>query len=260
MGPDMDQQKSRRSASLTALAPAPVPLAGMVGLHGRGARGQSAELHAIRGGLKPSARPGDQQEVGGIGNMLSDAADVVGTAVGNAVGSTAAALTGIGVSQTDTLAASWSPHGQFAWDVGFSVSGGTAGWIVQEIKNTFGMTDASGTAVAIGGTGVVPLYYEAWAVDAAGAVSPSAGATNDMWRRPGRGDNTKGHWSMQGKVYFTTTDPATKGLTPGGVSNAGILLSSTGSPGGLGTARLHRYAHGTWDSTTATKTHTGSAG
>ena len=129
---------------------------------------------------------------------------------------------------------------------------------MQEIDNTYRAENATGAP--LGGPKPTPQYWEAWAVNAASVVSPSVGATNDMWLRPNRGPNTQGHWSMRGKVYFTTTDPATQGFAAGNVADAGpILLSSTSAPAGLGIARLHRYAQGTWDSTGTTPTHTGSA-
>ncbi len=65
---------------------------------------------------------------------------------------------------------------------------------------------------------------------------------------------------MQGDVHWTTTDPATQGFTAGGVSNAGILLSTTSKPAGLGSTLLNRNAGGKWDSTGETPTHTGEAG
>jgi hypothetical protein len=211
------------------------------------------------GGFAPGADPDQNQKmIGGrtVGEAVGDAARVVGTERGNAVGNATAALTGIDINSTTTAAATWSDHGQFSWQVGFATTG-TNGWIVQEVVNTYRAQDSAGTD--LGGAMPTAQYWEAWAVDAASAVTPSAGGTNDFWLRPSRGANTQGHWSMRGKVYFTTTDPATQGLTPGGVPDAGILLSSTSAPAGLGIARLHRYAQGTWDSTGATPTHTGSA-
>lgn len=214
---------------------------------------------AMVGGFAPGVDPQhNQQMIGGrtFGEAIGDAGRVAGTALGNVVGGAAATLTGINITSTTTAAATWSPHGQFSWQVGFATTG-TNGWLVQEVVNTYRAQDATGTD--LGGVAPTPQYWEAWAVDAASAVTPSAGGTNDFWLRPGRGASTQGHWSMRGKVYFTTTDPATQGLTPGGVPDAGILLSSTAAPAGLGVARLHRYAQGTWDSTGAAPTHTGSA-
>lgn len=215
---------------------------------------------AMVGGFAPGVdAEHNQQMIGGgrtFGEALGDAGRVVGTALGNVVGGAAAALTGINITSTTTAAATWSPHGQFAWQVGFATTG-TSGWLVQEVVNTYRAQDATGGA--LGAPTPTPQYWEAWAVDAASVVSPSVGGTNDFWLRPSRGASTQGHWSMRGKVYFTTTDPATQGFAPGGVPDAGILLSTTAAPAGLGVARLHRYAQGTWDSTGAAPTHTGSA-
>jgi hypothetical protein len=108
--------------------------------------------------------------------------------------------------------------------------------------------------------GLTPRYWEAWAVDATGAITPMSGGTHDFWQRRSWGTGTKGNWSMTGAVHFTTTDPATIGFTTGGAPEAGSLLSTTSAPGGLGSVRLNRHADGTWDSTAATPTHTGSAG
>jgi hypothetical protein len=210
-------------------------------------------------GLKPAFDP-DQvdDDVGGatLGESVGDVTRPVGSFLGNVFGSVVGGLTGTNISTTTTTPAAWKDHGQFAWEVAFATSG-TNGWIVQEVESTRRAQDAVGNSLPD------PLtldYWEAWAVDGAGKVTPGSGATNDTWGRRSWGTNTQGHWSMTGSVYFTTVDPATQGFTPGGVPEAGILLSTTTEPSGLGIARLHRYAQGTWDSTGAAPTHTGSAG
>jgi len=215
------------------------------------------------GGLMDVPEDDAQHFVGGaqinrtIGESVGDFFRPIGTGVGNMVGSVAGALSGISISSTNNTGPTWNDHGHFDWRVGFSTTG-TSGWIVQEITNTYRAEDNTGTDIT--GTGVVPHYWEAWAVDGSSAITPAVGANNDYWIRPSKGANTKGHWSMEGKVHFTKDDPATHGFTAGGVSNAGILLSATSSGGmDLGIARLHRYAQGTWDSTGTTPTHTGSA-
>jgi hypothetical protein len=189
------------------------------------------------------------------GEAMGDAGRVVGTGIGNAFGDVVGALTGINIDSTTVGAKTWSPNGGFKWSVGFKTSGKKAknGWIIQRIKNTYRAQKTDGTAVAAG----VPAkkYWEAWAVDAAGKVSPDRGGANDFWQRANVGPNTKGHWSMTGKVYFTKTDPATMGFVANSVPNAGILLATYTKPHDLGVARLHRYAQGTWD----TKVHKGSA-
>lgn len=205
-----------------------------------------------------SSAEAEDQFVGGrtFGEFMGDIARPIGTGLGNAVGAVAGALSGVSISSTTNSPATWNNHGHFDWRVGFSTTG-TNGWIVQKITNTYRAEDTAGNPVA--GPAPTPEYWEAWAVDASGNISPSVGANHDYWIRANKGTGTQGHWSMKGKCYFTTVDPATSGLTPGGVPDAGILLSGTSAPGGLGVARLHRYAQGTWDSTGTTPTHTGSA-
>jgi hypothetical protein len=227
--------------------------------------GNQAVSSALAGGLLPGApQPEEEQEqvVGGqtlgrdVGETVGDIARPIGTGLGNLFGGAVAALTGININSSNVVAPRWDPHGDFSWDVGFTTTG-TSGWIVQEVSNTYRAEDSAGTNVVPAYT---PNYWEAWAVDASSAISPSVGSINDMWRRPSRGASTKGHWSMRGKCYFTTTDPATQGFASGNVPDAGILLSTTSEPSDLGIARLHRYAQGTWDSTGATPSHAGSAG
>lgn len=229
----------------------------------RGA-GNHAVTTMLTGGLLPSAEPSDEESemLGGqtvartIGESIGDAARPIGVGLGNAVGAVASALGGDSISTANNAGPTWNPHGSFTWDVGFTTTG-VSGWIVQRVSNTYRAEDATGAPSP--GAVPTPEYYEAWAVDAGSVVTPSAGATNDMWRRPSKGAASKGHWSMRGTCYFTTTDPATQGFAPGNVPDAGILPSSTAEPTGLGIGRLHRYAQGTWDST-AGVAHAGSAG
>ena len=208
------------------------------------------------GGLKPKS--GTDHDIGGRtpGEAVGDVTRPIGTAIGNVVGSIAGAVTGVSVSSVTTTPAAWNNHGHFVWDIGFNTTGQN-GWLVQEIASTRRAENTAGVAFP---DGLTRRYWEAWAVDGTGAVTPALGATNDMWQRRGWGNGSQGHWSITGTVYFTTTDPATMGFAAGNVPEAGALLSTTGAPGGLGIARLHRYAQGTWDSTTAVPTHTGSAG
>lgn len=218
-------------------------------------------------GLKPGASPDKPDLIGGIGDTLRDVGDVTVTAFGNVVGAAAALITGIDIDTVDTQGPAWGPHGDFNWNVGFQVTGRNqqAGWIVQKITNTYRGEDSNGAAIDNARVGATPSYYEAWAVDNAGVVTPAAGATNDMFQRPDLSvwpainDNaTKGRWSMRAKVYFTTTDPTANGLAPGNVPDAGILPSSVNEPPDLGVARLARFANGTWDSTRLLPTHSGS--
>jgi hypothetical protein len=212
------------------------------------------------GGLMPGVPVDETQPeigVGGFGETVGDIARPIGTGIGNAFGGAVGALTGISISTTTNTGPTWNDHGAFDWRVGIATTG-TSGWIVQEVNNTLTGTGAGGGA--LGGWKPTPKYWEAWEVDAASVVSPAIAADNDYWIRPTYGTGTKGHWSMTGHLYFTTTDPKTQGFVPYGVPDAQMLLSSTTAPTGLGLARLHRYAQGTWDSTGATPTHTGSAG
>ena len=90
-------------------------------------------------------------------------------------------------------------------------------------------------------------------------VSATDARNVDQWERPSLGAGSKGSWSMKGEVYWTSTDPAGSGLTAGGASNAGILLSGFSAPSGLGSCLLTRNANGNWDSTVNPATHTGAA-
>lgn len=209
-----------------------------------------------RGGLDPDAPEPDEideaaPELGGLVRPLED----VGLA---RQGTPGAAPPAPRITVGRQSGPTWTPHGGFDWRVSFATNR-RSGWIVQEITNAINVTDAAGAAVDT--SAVVPHYWEAWAVDGTGKITPSAGKVHDMWIRPARGTNTKGSWSMAAKLHFTTTDPATQGFTAGGVSNAGILLSTTTQPTGLGPVRRWRGAHGRWDDNAATPVaHTGSTG
>ena len=197
---------------------------------------------------------------GGIGEAIGDVVRPVGATLGNVVGAVTGALTGISISSATNTGPVWRPGGEFDWKVGFSTTG-RSGWIVQEVVNGWRAQTAAGAAIPNPAT---PHYWEAWAVDATGNVSPSRGATNDIWGNPDFSallHAPEGHWSTASSLYFTTTDPATQGFVRNNAAtNAGILLSSTSAPASLGIARLNRWAQGSWDSTGATPTHTGSAG
>jgi hypothetical protein len=209
-----------------------------------------------RGGLNPSAQEGE--DVGGrtVGEFVGDVGRPVGSFFGNVFGSIVGAVAGNDISSATTLPAVWNNHGHFQWDISFNTSGRN-GWIVQKIESTRRAQDSAGNALP---DGLTPLYWEAWAVDGAGNVSPASGGTHDFWQRRSFGNNTQGHWSISSACYFTATDPATQGFAVGNAREAGGLLSSLAEPSGLGVARLHRFAQGTWDSTSAVPTHDGSAG
>jgi hypothetical protein len=155
----------------------------------------------------------------------------------------------------DTEAAAWKDYGAFRWAIAWTTDG-ASGWIIQKVTSTLAATAKDGTPITLASIGTTPSYYEAWAVDDKGKVSPSAGATNDIWTRNSKGEGSKGSWSMKGEVYWTASDPAKSGLTSGGIPNAGILLSGTSAPASLSGVLQTRHADGIWD---ATKKHTGGA-
>ena len=228
---------------------------------GQAATGAGATGTAM-GGLDPDADPPGQEQdmnLGGIATLESSSATVnrddtdTATATAPAPAPTTTATT---ISSTTNSGPTWNANGAFDWRVGFGTTGRT-GWIVQEIINTFTGKTATGGDIA---SGITPHYWEAWAVDGSGTITPAVGPNNDYWIRSNRGASTKGEWSMTGKVFFTTTDPATQGFTAGGVKNAGILLSTTSQPSGLGSVLLNRQANGKWDSIASPAVaHAGSA-
>jgi hypothetical protein len=239
----------------------PVPPATTTVVAQDGGNAALSNIHATRG-LKSGVVEDEIIRGRTVGEFIGDVARPVGTALGNVGGSVAGALTGISISSTTNAGPTWNNHGACVWHVGFNTTG-RSGWIVQDIVNNWRAKDAAGSAVP---SPLTPHFLEAWAVDAAGNVTPSVGADNDYWDNPDLKATTgavEGHWATKGKLYFTTTDPATQGfIRHNPATNAGMLLSSTAAPAGLGIgiARLHRYAQGTWDSTGAVPTHTGSAG
>jgi hypothetical protein len=220
--------------------------------------GNSATLAAL-GGKKPDAKP--DEAVGGrtAGEFLGDIARPIGTGLGDIVGGIAGALGGNSISTNDLVKPVWTKGGQFDWGIAW-VTSGRSGWIVQEVINDYRIQDAAGAAIPSPAT---PHYWEAWEVDAAGGATPADHRGNDDWQRPdmdaSSGGNTSGHWSMRGVVYWADTDPATQGFASGNVPDAGILLSTTTAPTGLGVPRDFRYAQGHWDSTVAKPYHDGSA-
>lgn len=225
--------------------------------------GHSVGPSAAAGGKRRGSEYQEGEIIGGRtwGEFFGDIGRPIRTALGNAVGWVAGAVTGTDITSNSLVGPTWNNNGNFDWGVMFNVTGGQAGWVVQEITNTFRATDAMGNNVV---PAPIPHYWEAWSVDAAGNIDPNFVDARgcDDWIRPDRGANTEGHWSMEGTVYFTTTDPATQGFVAGGVANAGGLLATTAAaaPAGLGVARLHRYAQGHWDSIAVPPTaHTGSA-
>ncbi|HEX7678544.1 MAG TPA: hypothetical protein VF713_10500, partial [Thermoanaerobaculia bacterium] len=222
--------------------------------------------HAVNRGLQGARDSGgfddtvsDDQDLDAgatLGESVGDVGRQVGTFFGNVFGGLVGAVAGNDISSLTTLAPDWRPHGAFRWNVSFS-TGGRNGWIIQRMENSRRAEDASGAPLP---DSITPRLWEAWAVDGTGNISPSKGTANDLWSRKGFGAGSQGHWSATSALYFTTTDPATQGFVPRSVPEAGKLPATTTEPSGLGIARLHRYAQGTWDSTGPTPTHTGSAG
>lgn len=200
----------------------------------------------------------EREAVRGIGDTLSDVGDVIGTGLGNVVGGIAGLVTGISISSATNAGPTFGPQGAAMWHVAFATTGRT-GWIVQKIDNTVNGTDAVGAAITLATIGLAPNYYEAWSVDAAGAVTPNVGGDNDHWDQGGMGAGTKGHWSTTGALYWVPGAATPAGMAAGTVPNAGMLVSSLAAPPGLGVARLHRYAHANWDATVAPAVDTGSA-
>lgn len=147
------------------------------------------------------------------------------------------------ISTTTQTGPTWGNNGRFTWWINW-VTNGTGGWIVQRIDNTYSGTLADGSPVTNASVGATPTYFEAWAVDGSGTITP---ANLDQWERPNLGAlGSQTSFSMTGTVFWSSTDPATMGFTPHGVPDAGILLSTTAAPPGLGAPLLTRGAHGTW--------------
>ncbi|OGO16552.1 MAG: hypothetical protein A2Z02_06735 [Chloroflexi bacterium RBG_16_48_7] len=153
--------------------------------------------------------------------------------------------TNVSISANNKFGPLWEDNGRFDWAVTFSTTGGE-GWIIQEIVNTFSARDVNDKDLV--GNDIDPHYWEAWYVDESGTVSPEENSHNDYWVRPTRDDGSSGIWSMEGNVFFTRTfDPTMMNFLPGAVDNAGILLSTTREPEGLGSALLSRNASGIWE-------------
>jgi len=212
-------------------------------------------------GLKPGAREDEVVMGRTAGEFVGDVGRPVGSFFSNVFGSAVGALTGVSISSTTTVPAVWQPNLEFRWEVRFTTTGRN-GWIVQEVDfGSWRAEDAAGGAIP---RPVAPHFFEAWGVNEAGVVAPSEGATNDRWNLPPRHAAVEGHWGVTSKVYFTAVDPATQGFIQyNPATPSGRLLSSLNAPAALnlGTARLHRYAQGHWDSTVnLLAPHTGMAG
>ena len=216
-----------------------------------------APLAETARGLKDGS-PREGEAVRGIGDTVSDTLDVISTGLGNLTGGVASEETGISISSTTNAGPTFGPQGAAMWHVAFATTGRT-GWIVQKIDNKVDGTDASGAAITPASIGLSPHYYEAWSVDASGAVTPSVGGDNDHWDQGSMGASSKGHWSTRGALYWVPGAATPAGMAPRTVPSAGMLVSSFTAPPGLGVARLHRYAHANWDATVTPPVDTGSA-
>jgi hypothetical protein len=221
---------------------------------GAGNRATVAALGGKKVGLDPE-KP--TEDIGGrtAGEFAGDMARPVGSFLGDAVGAVAGFLGGNTINADTKVGPKFNPNGHFDWGIQW-VTSGRSGWIVQEIVNTIRAEKENGAALP---TGLTPQYWEAWEVDDKGVAEMGDARGNDDWIRADRGDKTKGHWSMKGVVYWTDEDPVKQGFKRGAVRNAGDLLATTTAPSGLGVARDHRYAQGTWDSTVDKPYHDGSA-
>jgi hypothetical protein len=153
--------------------------------------------------------------------------------------------TSAGISTNTGFGPLWEDNGRFDWAVSFSTTG-KAGWIVQEVINTYSAKDVDNKDY--GWADVDPHYWEAWYVDESGTVSPEEQSFNDYWVRTTRDDGSSGIWTIESNLYFVKTfNPAMMNFLPRGVENAGDLLSTTREPEGLGPVLLTRNASGIWE-------------
>jgi len=252
---------TRRAATLVARAPAPVsvdaagsshPASRLRAVAADDALGRILKGHAERArGL--SEDPEEEEIVRGMKIVPIVPEE---PAPGGAGAPGPASPTDIRISTVNNAPPTWKPGGAFTWPVAFTTNARN-GWIVQDIENGWRATDAKGAAVP---SPFFPRYWEAWAVDGAGNVTPRGGLDNDRWTNSDLAATygaVKGRWTTAGRVYFTTIDPESQGFVRRNPkTHAGILLATTKAPQGLGTVRLERYADGTWDE----KGHTGRAG
>jgi hypothetical protein len=153
----------------------------------------------------------------------------------------------------------------FRWDVSFNTSM-RSGFIIQDVRNAFNPVHCDVTPYV--GPRPTPRYWEVWQVDANGVVTPSVGATNDMWRLglchhaagPPRCANkdSRGTWTKSGTFFTVLHLPAAVGFAVGNVPDAGILQSTAVAPNpdDLGVVAGSRQIGGTWDCCPPANTHT----
>ena len=145
-------------------------------------------------------------------------------------------------------------HGQFTLNASLNTTL-RRGWIIQELRNTWGEVLCGGAAHPSPPT---PHYWEAWWVTDAGAVRvPTSLATppthaapavaHDVWGR-GLPAGTRGTFTIDASLFTALTLPA--GFAIGAVADAVALPSTAAAPGGadgLGTVQGRRRASGRWD-------------
>ena len=163
------------------------------------------------------------------------------------------------VLTNDVTAATWNVDTppprpwHFDWEVGFRTSLRN-GFIIQQVDNTFVPAMCDGRAYTA--RRPTPRYWEAWAVDGAGTVTPAVGTVNDQWLRrfaPG----SRGRWSMTGTFFTVLRLPRKAGFVAKGVADAGILQSTAVAPTSdeLGLVAGRRTIGGEWNFCPPNNTH-----
>lgn len=155
-------------------------------------------------------------------------------------------------TEATTVGPTYKPCGEFLWQSTFGTSG-RSGFLIQEITNVYQAQTCAGAAD--NSIHPTPVYYESWQVDASGNVTPKPTGTNDWWMRPPR-PNTKGNWSMTGKVHWATSLEPAAGFVFGKVPDAGATMSTFTRPTNIANPILTRRKGGTWDCCGGNNTHT----
>lgn len=125
------------------------------------------------------------------------------------------------------------------------------GHILQECINADTITRCDGTNVPAPN---IPHYWEAWEVDATGAVSDG---NSDTWFRAGK-PGTRGRWTFDANVFAVgALDPAW-GFSRNSVVTAGGLLATTTGPSydELYQPSMVRHHGGEWNCCDGNNTHT----
>lgn len=192
------------------------------------------------GGFRPNENEEDDEVLGGQSNELMG-----GNYVSGATGSQ-----NVTIFTTDMAPPTLSHGQQFRWAVRFNTTGRN-GWIIQELTNTYYVTDPGGISYAPPFT---PHYWEAWSVDANGSVDPALSHGIDVWKRMRILPGTTGYWEMSASLYFTTNPITIQGFSRAQVPDAGLLLSTTSQPPALKEILGSRWAECAWDTTGITPT------